>query len=118
MVWKGSNEPRSRYGGSRAHYGPVLAYCLYRAGADYPKRPHKPSVSLLEIASILALILSTAALVALLVLSIYREKAVQFIQPFVERTFPEQLAARIVNLLNTFIEGLLRCKTHSPMSNW
>ena len=60
----------------------------------------------LEIASILVLILSTAALVALLVLSIYREKAVRFIQPFVERTFPEQLAARIVNLLNTFIEGL------------
>ena len=60
----------------------------------------------LEIASILVLILSTAALVALLVLSIYRQKAVRFIQPILERTFPEQLAARIVNLLNTFIEGL------------
>ena len=60
----------------------------------------------LEIASILVLALSTAALIALLILSVYKERAVRLIRPGLESLFPAQLAARTLNLLNTFIEGL------------
>ena len=60
----------------------------------------------LEIASILVLALSTAALIALLILSVYKERAVRLIQPGLESIFPAQLAARTLSLLNTFIEGL------------
>ena len=61
----------------------------------------------LEIASILVLTLSTAAIIALLILSIYKERAVNIIKPVLESLFPTQLAARTLNLLNTFIEGLV-----------
>ena len=60
----------------------------------------------LEIASILVLALSITALVALLILSVYRERAVRLIQPILESLFPTQLSARTLNLLNTFIQGL------------
>ncbi len=59
----------------------------------------------LEIASLAVMGLCVVALIGLVFISIYRDRALALLSPWIERLFPP-FAERIVDLLHTFIAGL------------
>ncbi len=59
----------------------------------------------LEVASLAVMGLCVVALIGLGIISIYRDRALAVLSPWIERLFPP-LAERIIDLLHTFITGL------------
>jgi uncharacterized protein (TIRG00374 family) len=60
----------------------------------------------LEMASLIVLVLCLVALVGLLLISVYQHRAIQWLEPFLKRFFPIQLAEKALGLLTTFLKGL------------